>query len=49
VALVPHWERSEDIGNADRVSYYLCEACKATVSRGEGDEMVAQAGELLRR
>ena len=48
VALVPHWDSAEDIGKADRVSRYVCESCRGTFSREEGDGMVAQAAERLR-
>ena len=47
-ALVPHWDSSEDIGKADRVSRYVCESCKGTFSREEGEGMVAQAAQRLK-
>jgi hypothetical protein len=47
-ALVPRWDAAEDIGKAERISHYVCEACHATLSREEGELMIAQAAELLK-
>jgi hypothetical protein len=33
--LAPHWDSGADIGHTDRVTYYVCANCGATVSRAE--------------
>ena len=42
VALVPHWDSAGDMGKADNVTSYSCEACKGTFPREEGDRLMAE-------
>lgn len=48
-SLVPCWDNSADIGKTDMVSSYTCEACKRTVTRLEGEAMLAAAEKLRAR
>ncbi len=47
-ALVPRWDRAEDLGNSELVSTYVCEACGSSFSRGEGERLMVEAAEALR-
>ena len=49
VALVPRWDSADDIGKADRVSSYVCEACQAVFSREEGSRLQATETERVRQ
>jgi hypothetical protein len=49
VALVPRWDDPADMGKADRVTSYTCEACRDTFSREEGDQLRAAEAERVRR
>ena len=42
VALVPHWDSAGDMGKADKVTSYSCEACKGTFPREEGDRLMTE-------
>ncbi len=48
VALVPRWDRPEDMGNSELVSTYVCEACGSSFSRQEGERLMSEAAEALR-
>ena len=39
VTLIPSWDRAEDMGNADRVSRYRCEACGETFTLEQAQEL----------
>jgi transposase-like protein len=47
-ALVPRWDRPDDMGKPKMVSSYLCEGCKANFSREEGDRLKAGEAERVR-
>jgi hypothetical protein len=42
VALVPHWDSAGDMGKADKVTSYSCEACKGIFPREEGDRLMTE-------
>jgi hypothetical protein len=46
--LVARWDDPADLGNNERVSRYLCEACGATLSREEGERSMSKAADVLR-
>ena len=48
VALIPRWDSADDMGKPDKVSRYVCEACKAGFSREEGDQLRASEAERVR-
>ncbi len=47
-ALVPRWDRPEDMGNSELVSTYVCEACGGSFGRQEGERLMSEAAETLR-
>lgn len=47
-ALAPHWDSSDDMGKLDKVSSYVCNVCRATFDRIDGERMVAEVAERLR-
>ena len=47
-ALRPHWERPEDFGKKELISSYVCETCRETFSREEGERVTAAVGESVR-
>jgi transposase-like protein len=49
VSLVPRWDSAEDIGKSDRVSSYVCEGCKESFSREEGERLQAGEAERVRQ
>lgn len=48
VALVPHWDSAEDIGQADKVTRYECESCKSSFGREEGEQLRDLGAERVR-
>jgi transposase-like protein len=48
VALVPRWDNADDMGKSEMVSSYVCEACKASFSREEGERLQAEGVERVR-
>jgi hypothetical protein len=47
-AVTPRWDRGDDMGKADLVTAYVCEACGASFSREEGETLGASAADRLR-
>jgi hypothetical protein len=47
-SLVPRWDDPADLGNNDKISRYLCEACGEMLSRDEGERAMVEATEILR-
>lgn len=45
--LAPRWDNVEDMGKADKVTGYVCEACKTLFSYDEGQQIL-YAHELRR-
>jgi len=43
VLMAPHWDNAQDFGKHDLISYYICEACGAHLSREEGERTMARA------
>ena len=48
-ALVPKWDRIEDMGQLETVARYVCEGCNATFSSEERERLRSERGERLRR
>ena len=48
-ALVPRWDRAEDIGHDDRATGFLCDACKKAFTAEEGRRMREDEAERLRQ
>ena len=48
VALVPHWDSADDIGNSEKVSRYECESCKESFPREEGERRRYEGTERMR-
>jgi len=46
--MAPHWDKMEDFGKNDQMSYYICDACGVHLSREEGERAMAVAGEAVR-
>lgn len=38
-ALVPRWDKAEDMGKSDRVSNYYCESCAGTFTPVEAERI----------
>jgi hypothetical protein len=49
VTLVPRWDRADDMGRADRVASYRCEACGEEFTRAEGESLRETEAARLRR
>jgi len=47
-ALIPRWDSADDIGKSDRISFYVCESCKSTFSRYDGDRIITKAADSVR-
>jgi nitrite reductase/ring-hydroxylating ferredoxin subunit len=47
-AVTPRWDTGADMGKAELVSAYVCEACGARFSREEGETLGASAADRLR-
>ena len=47
-AVTPRWDTGADMGKAELVSAYVCEACGARFSRQEGETLGASAADRLR-
>lgn len=47
-AVTPRWDGAADMGKAELVSAYVCEACGKTFSREEGSRLTASAADRLR-
>jgi transposase-like protein len=39
ITLIPAWDSAEDMGRADRVSRYRCEACGNTFTAAEAERL----------
>lgn len=48
VALVPHWDKADDIGKSELASSYVCEACRVSFSREQGQRLLATEAERVR-
>ncbi len=48
VALVPHWDAVNDMGNQEKVTRYTCQSCNGSFSREEGQRMIETEKERLR-
>jgi hypothetical protein len=46
--IVPRWDDPADLGNNEKVSRYLCEACGSELSREEGERAMGKAADVLR-
>ena len=46
--LVARWDDPADLGNNEKVSRYLCEACGQELSREEGERALGRAADILR-
>ena len=47
-SMAPHWEKMEDFGKHDLMSYYICDACGIQLSREDGDRAMAEAVQTVR-
>jgi hypothetical protein len=47
-SLVPRWDDPADLGNNEKISRYLCEACGEALSREQGEQAMAKAAEVLK-
>ena len=48
-ALLPRWDRAEDIGHEDRATGFQCDSCKETFTPEEGRQMRDAEAERLRK
>jgi hypothetical protein len=39
ITLIPSWDNAEDMGRADRVSLYRCEACGSKFTLAEAERL----------
>jgi hypothetical protein len=47
-ALVPRWDRAEDIGQDDRATSFRCDVCQTTFTKDEAIALRAREAQRLR-
>jgi len=48
-ALVPHWDRADDMGKPEKAEWYRCQSCNLTISPEEGQRLSDEAAERVRQ